>query len=58
MKKIILVLFFSIISITSMAHSGITDKSGCHHDKQNRVYHCHSNFKSIIFYINITNIFI
>ncbi|MDX9767831.1 MAG: YHYH domain-containing protein [Ectothiorhodospiraceae bacterium] len=24
-----------------MAHSGGTDKFGCHHDRKTGVYHCH-----------------
>ena len=28
-------------SIGAFAHSGGTDKNGCHHDRKNGTYHCH-----------------
>ncbi len=29
--------------LSSHAHSGRTDASGCHHDRQNGGYHCHNS---------------
>ncbi len=31
------------ISLNTFAHSGRTNSSGCHHDKQNGGYHCHKS---------------
>ncbi|MBA4260387.1 MAG: YHYH domain-containing protein [Chitinophaga sp.] len=30
-----------LFSSTVFAHSGRTDQSGCHYDRQTGVYHCH-----------------
>jgi hypothetical protein len=39
---IVLFAFFFLISETIVvAHSGGTDKNGCHHDRKNGGYHCH-----------------
>jgi hypothetical protein len=44
-KKIVLALaiaLFAAGSITAaFAHSGGTDRNGCHHDRKNGGYHCH-----------------
>lgn len=40
MKKLIAVLFV-IASSVVLAHSGGTDKAGCHMDHSTGVYHCH-----------------
>ncbi|MGP1716449.1 MAG: YHYH domain-containing protein [Methylophilus sp.] len=43
MKGIIAVVAVCIIVSSSLAnaHSGGTDKNGCHHDRQTGTYHCH-----------------
>ena len=45
MRKIMLIitvgiLFLAIASMVS-AHSGRTNKDGCHNDKKTGLYHCH-----------------
>lgn len=36
--------FLSLLSAAQLeAHSGRTDASGCHHDRQNGGYHCHNS---------------
>jgi hypothetical protein len=37
----IVVAAITISSLVSNAHSGRTDKKGCHHDKKAGTYHCH-----------------
>ncbi|TXI46427.1 YHYH domain-containing protein [Methylophilus sp.] len=43
MKGIIAGVAVCIIVCSSFAsaHSGGTDKNGCHHDRQTGTYHCH-----------------
>ena len=41
MKKTILALAALAFSIGAFAHSGGTDKNGCHYDRKNGTYHCH-----------------
>lgn len=41
MKALILLLVLINSSFTS-AHSGRTNSEGCHNDKKNNDYHCHS----------------
>lgn len=38
---IIAALFMGLSAATAFAHSGGTDKNGCHHDRKNGGYHCH-----------------
>lgn len=30
-----------VLSLSAFAHSGGTDKYGCHYDRSTGVYHCH-----------------
>ena len=41
MKKMIILLFLSVVTITSYSHGGRLNKDGCHHDRKNGGYHCH-----------------
>ncbi|MFD1261700.1 YHYH domain-containing protein [Entomomonas asaccharolytica] len=43
MKKVIFIILISslLISNLGMAHSGRTDKNGCHRDKSTNTRHCH-----------------
>lgn len=41
MKKTILALAALAFSVGTLAHSGGTDKNGCHHDRKSGTYHCH-----------------
>jgi len=43
MKKTsaLLAVLLAIGSSWAYAHSGRTDKNGCHHDHQTGTYHCH-----------------
>ena len=45
MRKIlgfILLVSFILISVSEVfAHSGRTDRRGCHYDRRTGVYHCH-----------------
>lgn len=43
MKKIaaVLIALFMLGSSVAYAHSGGTDRNGCHHDRVNGGYHCH-----------------
>ena len=44
MKAFILALAVMVtmgISAAAFAHSGGTDKYGCHHDRKSGGYHCH-----------------
>jgi hypothetical protein len=44
MKQLLIVAFAVIIglsAVAAMAHSGGTDKYGCHHDRKAGTYHCH-----------------
>lgn len=41
MKKTLLAAVLAAIASLAFAHSGGTDKNGCHHDRQNGGYHCH-----------------
>ncbi len=40
MKKVLAALLL-LASGLAFAHSGGTDKDGCHHDRKNGGYHCH-----------------
>lgn len=40
MKKLAIVLSMLVCSV-AFAHSGGTDKNGCHHDHKSGGYHCH-----------------
>ncbi len=37
----VVALIFAVSSSPASAHSGGTDKNGCHHDRQAGTYHCH-----------------
>lgn len=37
----IIALFLILVSQLAIAHSGRTDKYGCHHDRKHGGYHCH-----------------
>lgn len=43
MKKLIavLVILLTISANLAYAHSGRTDKYGCHHNRKTGTYHCH-----------------
>jgi hypothetical protein len=43
MKKIaaVLIVLLAIGSNFADAHSGRTDKNGCHHNRKTGTYHCH-----------------
>ncbi|MFY3590583.1 YHYH domain-containing protein [Achromobacter xylosoxidans] len=41
MKRIALVIVARLISVSAMAHSGGTNKNGCHRDTKNGGSHCH-----------------
>lgn len=42
MKKLIAFVFtVGILAVSLYAHSGGTDKNGCHHDTKTGGYHCH-----------------
>lgn len=43
MKKIAALLVFALTVASSLAfaHSGGTDRNGCHHDRRTGDYHCH-----------------
>ena len=41
MKKIELLIAASFLSLSALAHSGGTDKNGCHRDHKTGGYHCH-----------------
>ena len=45
MKKALIVLLLVIAVATGItyafAHSGRTDRWGCHHDRKTGTYHCH-----------------
>lgn len=30
-----------LVSNLAVAHSGGTDRNGCHHDRKTGIYHCH-----------------
>lgn len=40
MRYLFLVSLF-LVSVDSFAHSGRTDKEGCHNDRKKGEYHCH-----------------
>lgn len=40
MKKLV-ILALALASSLALAHSGGTDKNGCHHDHKGGGYHCH-----------------
>lgn len=41
MKKILLLIAAISFSLGAVAHSGGTDKNGCHQDRKNGGSHCH-----------------
>jgi uncharacterized protein YdeI (BOF family) len=41
MKKIILVALATLLCTAVLAHSGGTNKDGCHHNTKTGDYHCH-----------------
>ncbi|WP_157381513.1 YHYH domain-containing protein [Methylophilus sp. 5] len=41
MKYLLLAAVILISSVNCYAHSGGTDKNGCHHDRKTGGYHCH-----------------
>ncbi|TQJ94675.1 YHYH domain-containing protein [Achromobacter sp. SLBN-14] len=41
MKKIAFAIVAMLVSVSAMAHSGGTDKNGCHRDTKNGGSHCH-----------------
>lgn len=41
LKSVILLLVAVFISSTVLAHSGRTDKDGCHNEKKTGGHHCH-----------------
>jgi len=41
MKKMVLVLIAALLCSQAWAHSGRTDKDGCHYDRKNGTRHCH-----------------
>lgn len=41
MKKLLIATVFAVLSIAAFAHSGGTDRNGCHLDHKTGVYHCH-----------------
>lgn len=41
MKKLIAVLCAALMAGAVFAHSGGTDKNGCHYDRKTGVYRCH-----------------
>ena len=41
MKKKLAVLILALASSLAWAHSGGTDKVGCHYDYKNGGWHCH-----------------
>lgn len=40
MKKLAWIVL-ALAAGSAFAHSGGTDKNGCHHDRKNGGYHCH-----------------
>ena len=41
MQKWIVALLITIATASAFAHSGGTDRNGCHYDRKNGGYHCH-----------------
>ena len=41
MMKTLLLFAVLMFSGVVLAHSGGTDKYGCHHDRKTGLYHCH-----------------
>lgn len=41
MKKIILVALATLLCTAALAHSGRTNKDGCHNNTKTGDYHCH-----------------
>ena len=41
MKKIVALIFMALVSFVAVAHSGGTDRNGCHNDHKTGDYHCH-----------------
>ncbi|WP_156376456.1 MULTISPECIES: YHYH domain-containing protein [unclassified Methylophilus] len=41
MKCLLFAAVIFISSVNCFAHSGGTDKNGCHHNKKTGEYHCH-----------------
>ncbi|MGE5522604.1 MAG: YHYH domain-containing protein [Rhodospirillaceae bacterium] len=41
MQRIVLILALLVAAPAALAHSGGTDRAGCHTDHRTGVYHCH-----------------
>lgn len=41
MKQLLATIAIAVLAATAFAHSGGTDKAGCHTDHRTGVYHCH-----------------
>lgn len=41
MKNLVTAALLALLASLALAHSGGTDKNGCHHDRKNGGYHCH-----------------
>lgn len=41
MKRVLIGFIATVFATLSFAHSGGTDRNGCHHDRQSGGYHCH-----------------
>lgn len=46
MKQFLIWLVIVLIPVTCLAHSGRTNKGGCHHNHKTGGYHCHGNKRS------------
>lgn len=41
MKKLVIAALLSLLAGLALAHSGGTDRLGCHYDRSTGIYHCH-----------------
>ncbi|MCB6184273.1 YHYH domain-containing protein [Leeia sp. TBRC 13508] len=41
--KYVITLSLALLTIVASAHSGRTNKNGCHHDRKHGGYHCHNS---------------
>ena len=46
MKRLLIWLVIILIPTTCLAHSGRTNKDGCHHNRKTGEYHCHGKKRS------------
>lgn len=46
MKNLTVFILSLLFVAPAFAHSGGTDSSGCHHDRQNGGYHCHRSLNN------------